>query len=363
VQFGTPPPVRPEPQPPAAIQPSRTALEARNSRSGRPVVPPASGNFPGTGLVNSAPASQTSPRPAEAIREPSGTREGRVIPQASNRSTPVPPSIIRPTTPSPARSEVVQGGFGAERPVASQPARSPDLSGGARNIPGAGLPGSMRPAAPNTVTPSAPAQRLEAINTPRNSMDIYRQTTRSQAPVSTPLHIQQNTPARSPDLVRPQTPSVPSGAGPSAVRPQPAPQSSVTVSPQPINPSAGGWNAPTPAGSPNIIRSETFGGRPVQAPVQTAPVIQSREMTPVAPRSIPVPQPSVSGGGVSQQALPGQFRAPPVNTAPAVNPAPAAGGRFNAAPVPAGRPAVIQSAPAQSSAPREGGRGRLEIGR
>lgn len=348
--FGTPAPIRPEPDRSAEILQSRTSRAnqeaavrpsatrnpiSRVDRSSSVIRPDASGRLDGSD--RSDPSSR-----------PGGTLAPRFTPSPSTGT--VPSQTVRPGT---GRGEI-------GRPGATTPSVPPTAS-------------------PSTIAPSSPAGRGETAR------PAVTPSGRPLPATSPSFNRRGSEPARSPDLAAPQVsrpvPNVPSSGSttrtftrpapntaptpvpmnrpsttvaPSVSRPVPPAQGNINITPQPIQRSAPTYQAPAPAVRPNVIpRSETFSRQ--SSPVQSAPppvVVRPQSITPVAPvqRSAPIQR---SAPVVRPQSAPSVQR-----NAPSVNQAPINGGSFRSAP-----PAQASRPNVQPGGPSGSGRGRVEIGR
>ncbi len=335
--FGTPAPVRPEPDRSAEI------LRSRNLRSSQEVVarPNVSGSAGGGSgsIATSRPGANT-----EVVRPSSGATP------VAPRLTPSVPSTQTGTSGTRGSVETMRPGRGpSESPAVSSPTVRPS---GSRTETGRTSPGFSTPPAQQT-----PATRTETV---RPSSPTPQAVNRSS------LTQPRSEPARSPDLVNTQPQvtrrsSVESSAiarpAPSVAQPvtrsAPSSQGNVSVSPQPIQRSTPSFRAPAVTATP---RTETF-SRP-SAPVRSAPA-------PVVVRPQPVTR--APAGGPSITAPPAVSSAPQINRSSA----PIGGGNFRSAPPTPAAPSVSRPspAPAQPSARPSGsqgnssGRGRVEIGR
>jgi hypothetical protein len=315
--FGTPAPVRPEPDRSAEIlrSRSRTTQEAVV----RPNVSPSSSldrgavsSRPGGETITVRPATPGSSiaprlRPNSETASPSGRASGRpgITPLPAQQTPMVGAETARPT--GPARQPVASSpGFSRPR---TEPARSPDLAQPQTQV-----------ARPGTITQTTPS-------------------------VSRPA----------PTAVQPVTPTVRSA-------PRAQPQGNVSISPQPIQRSAPSSQAPMSTRPSVAPRPESF-SRPSGA-IRSSPAPNVVRPQPVAPS---VSRPQMSSPSVS---------APPQRSSPSVSSSsrPINGGSFRSAPpASASAPSVSRPSPAPAqSTPRPsapsgssggGGRGRVEVGR
>lgn len=328
--FGTPAPIRPEPDRSAEIIRSRASQEAR-------VRPGANATLGGSTGTATSPGSSPTIRPNSSGRSiaprfspdtstPAGS-PGVVSGQSARPGAPV-----GNTTPGSSRTEVGRGTTGST--VTAPPQGRVET---ARPAPSASSPsfrrGTSEPArSPDLATPQA-SRPAPVTQTPAFSRPVPGTTQSGTAPASRP-----------PVWSRPAAPQQ---------------QGNVTISPQPIQRSAPAYQAPAPAARPNVIsRSEGF-SRP-STPVQSAPapsVVQPRSITPVQ-RPAPAFRPQQSAPSASAPA-PVVRSAPPQSSAPRISSAPINGGSFRSAPpAQAARPSATPSSP-----PRTESRGRVEIGR
>ena len=343
--FGTPAPIRPEPDRSAeVVRASRASQEARvrpssagvnapvrggglvsTSPTGRPetIRPgiPARGVAPrltpNTGNITTQPDSTQTTRPGVITTHPSGIPRGgisRATPAAP--ATPVPRGgeSARPTTASPGRTDL------GNSPAASPSFTRPNVAAQSRSV-----------TAAQVVRPSQPGAQSPAFARP------------------------------APSAAQPATPIVRGGgSNPNWSQPQAVPRGGITTSPQPIQRQAPAVQAPAPAARPSPIqRSESF-SRPPSAVRQSAPaptVVHPRGVSPLPSQQRPSFSPRPQAGSPS-------VSAPPVRSAPNVNvsSAPIRGGNFRSAP-PAAAAGPSVTRPERGGGQSSGNRGRVEIGR
>ena len=348
--FGTPAPVRPEPDRSAEILRSRS--RASQEAVVRPNVNP--GSSTSAGLVSTRPSGETiTVRPA--------TPGNSVAPRLQ-------PGTETATSNGRSASEAIrQRPTGGGSPAVSSPANRSEVA-----RPGSGItplpPQETPSAAAETVRPNNPSRQPVAsspnFSRPR-SAESARSPDLAQPQVARPGGtITQTTPSVSrpaPTPVQPVTPTQVQPVTPS-VRSTPGtqPQGNVNISSQPIQRSAPSSQAPA---RPNVTpRTETFSRpsgavRSAPAPVVVRPS-PSVSRPPASSPSISAPAPVTSSPRVGSSSTPingGSFRSAPPAAASSPNvsrpgSAPAQG---------SSRP----SAPASSSSGGGGGRGRVEVGR
>jgi hypothetical protein len=357
-RFGTPPPVRPEPQV-RVTTPVRSSTEVRRPSANTGIASGVPGRTPE--IRTRIPEART-----PETRTPSGA--GSFPPYRGPALATPSPAQGRTVTPSgpltTGRSQIIpETTRPSAPPVTARPQITPQVPQPSRSIPSTPPQRPIIPA-PSTPSPSAPPRTI-----PGNSGSQRRNTQSSTS--ATPGNSRAAAPSytiiRSPrGVANSEISRPPAVAGPSASRPF-TPGSTVTISPGGIRgavPSRG-FSA---ASAPQVIeRSEARAAGAPSVITRTAPSIpymQSRTITPVtrAPQPVSIPQPRVAlpSGAAS---LPVQRSVPQFSAGS--SPAHVAPGYSVRAPAAQAPPRV--SAPTQSynagNTTRSSGRGRVEIGR
>ncbi|HEX7863154.1 MAG TPA: DUF6600 domain-containing protein [Verrucomicrobiae bacterium] len=367
--FGTPAPVRPEPDRSREILNSRVTQEARvRPSTTTPVVGGATATTPGgrpetirpnAGSRNVVPRFENQPNGGESTTLPRGSTR----PGAPGVSTP-PSGVSRPeigrggsTAPA---NPIVRGG--SEAPARTETARPSPAAPSMQSptTPRSYTPGTRR-ITPLPEQPSAPAPQASAPNNPpaaspafaRPSVSSSTQPVNRGGRVFAPETARPNQSSVSP-ITPPANRAAPQITQPSVAQPTRPTISAPSVSAPavPVQRGAPSVQAPAQSVRPSP-RSESF-TRP-SVPVQRsapAPNIVQPQPQRVAP-SAPVQHSSPS----RPQGSSPSYSAPsaPIRSAPSA-PAPHFRGGAPSAPSAASRPAPSQSSP-------QGGRGRLEIGR
>lgn len=357
--FGTPAPLRPEPDRSAEILRSRVTQEAR--------VRPSTGRTQGavgTGSGSAIPSSRpelirpnTSRSIAPRFDQGSSSGSDAVLPRGSTR--PGAPSVSngpeRLNRPDGSvRNEIGRGGSvlpsnprGAVQSPATrtETARPTTVLPSGRSVPAnpqAASPGFSRPSVttPETSQRSGLVTRSQLVrpNTPAAQSPAFARPNTSQAPVTRTIPNNSSV-----QTVRPSA-SSPAWSRQSAIQ-----QRSSQSPPQPVHRSAPSVQT-SPSTARPVQRSESFSrpSMPVQRSAPAPNIVQPQRAAPVRPQSVapsiaPSQRPTVARPQASMRPT---YNPPPVRSAPAYRSAPS-------------RPSASASRPT----PQPNGRGRVEIGR
>jgi hypothetical protein len=342
--FGTPAPIRPEPDRSAEILRARTAQENR-------VRPSTTTSTTGN---STTPGRSTVPR-FERGQTATGTAQ---VPAGSTRPG-APLVSTQPSAPA-ARSEISRGNLSADRSSATlnTPVRPATRAGSE-----VGAQARTETTRPSTVQPAG--RPPLTANTPAQSPTFTRP---SPSVTTTPSRLSES-PAASPQVVRPSQPTAqspafsrpaPSAAQPAAPVTRSVPNNTPAASPsfrQPTIQQNNNVQPPAAASQPRAIqRSESF-SRPSMPVQRSAP-----QPSVVRPQSVaPVPSASQRPAMIREQPSRPTYSPPPnpQRSAPSAGSAPINGGSFRSAPPSAAPSRSVGSSPERSPS----GRGRVEIGR